>query len=79
VLCYWRDRVDQPLALLQARINDEHPRARLEAIRALSFFRGAQAKQAQEILAEALLHPDDTYIKYTFKETTRALDRQAKQ
>jgi len=78
VLCYWRDRVKEPLALLQARINDEHPRARLEAIRALSFFRGAEAKQAQEILAEALLHPDDTYIKYTFKETTRALERQAK-
>lgn len=78
VLCYWRDRVEDPLALLQARINDEHPRTRLEAIRALSFFRGAQAKQAQEILAEALLHPDDVYIKYTFKETTRALERQAK-
>ncbi len=38
VLCYWRDRVANPLDLLQVQINDTHPRVRLEAIRALSFF-----------------------------------------
>src|SRR5687767_4766964 len=38
VLCYWRDRVDQPLELVKAQINDEHPRVRLEAVRACSFF-----------------------------------------
>ena len=39
VLCYWRDRVQAPLELLRVQINDDHPRVRLEAIRALSFFR----------------------------------------
>ena len=33
----------RPLALLQQAVNDEHPRVRLEAIRALSFFGGEQA------------------------------------
>ena len=36
VLCYWRDRVDEPLDLLRKQVNDEHPRVRLEAIRALN-------------------------------------------
>jgi putative heme-binding domain-containing protein len=40
VLCYWRDRVREPLELLRTQINDAHPRVRLEAIRAVSFFGG---------------------------------------
>src|SRR5690606_32424403 len=32
VLCYWRDRVDQPLELLRVQATDEHPRVRLEAV-----------------------------------------------
>ena len=47
VLCYWRDRVDEPLELLRKQVNDEHPRVRLEAVRALSFFDGALAAKAQ--------------------------------
>ena len=78
VLCYWRDRVKDPLAMLQKQVNDDAPRVRLEAIRALSFFDGGDAKKAQDILAEALLHPDDDYIKFTFKETSATLDRAAK-
>ncbi len=35
VLCYWRDRVPDSLELLRKQVNDEHPRVRLEAIRAL--------------------------------------------
>ena len=31
VLCYWRDRVDNPLERLRNQVNDEHPRVRLEA------------------------------------------------
>ncbi|QDU45553.1 HEAT repeat protein [Symmachiella dynata] len=72
VLCYWRDRVNEPLALLQVQVNDEHPRVRLEAVRALSFFDSAEA---QAVLYEALTHPDDDYLKYTFKETLDTLDR----
>jgi glucose/arabinose dehydrogenase len=74
VLCYWRDRVEDPLGLLQKQINDEHPRVRLEAIRALSFFDGADAAKAQEIAAEALLHDQDYYLEYALKETNNTLD-----
>jgi hypothetical protein len=77
VLCAWRDQVDDPLARLQKAVNDEAPRVRLEAIRALSFYHGAEAVRAQEIVAEALLYPDDDYIRYLFKETSDALARQA--
>ena len=45
VLCYWRDRVGEPLELLRKQVNDEHPRVRLEAIRALSFFDGDRGRQ----------------------------------
>ncbi len=72
VLCYWRDRVNDPLGLLQKQINDEHPRVRLEAIRALSFF---STPQAREILYESLIYPQDEYLEYTFQETLKTLDR----
>ena len=42
VLCHWRDRVDGPLELLRVQVADEHPRVRLEAVRAASFFEGPQ-------------------------------------
>src|SRR6185437_13421605 len=38
VLCYWRDRVPDALTLLEKLAADEHPRVRLEAVRAASFF-----------------------------------------
>ena len=34
VLCYWRDRVGEPLELLRKQVNDENARVRLEAVRA---------------------------------------------
>ena len=54
-----------PLGLLQKQINDENPRVRLEAIRALSFFTGKEAEKAQEIALEALAHPQDYYLRST--------------
>ena len=78
VLCYWRDRVKDPLGLLQKQINDEHPRVRLEAIRALSFFTGSDAEKAQEIALESLAHPQDYYLEYTLNETNKTLDRRIK-
>src|SRR6185436_2478125 len=45
VLCYWRDRVKDPLALLQVQATDEHPRVRIEAIRACSFFKTSKAAE----------------------------------
>jgi glucose/arabinose dehydrogenase len=73
VLCYWQDRVDDPLGLLQQRVNDEHPRVRLEAVRALSFFRGTEAQSALDITVEALLYDLDEYLQYTLDETTTTL------
>jgi glucose/arabinose dehydrogenase len=78
VLCYWRDRVEDPLGLLQKQVNDEHPRVRLEAVRALSFFDGEQAARAQEIALESLVLPQDDYLEYTLNETSKTLDQRIK-
>ena len=76
VLCYWRDRVRDPLALLKIQANDEHPRVRLEAVRACSFF---TTSQAAEVALEVLNHPMDSYLKYTLDETMNTLDRFTRQ
>ncbi|HEV3144491.1 MAG TPA: PVC-type heme-binding CxxCH protein [Gemmataceae bacterium] len=72
VLCYWRDRVPKPLDLLRVQINDEHPRVRLEAIRALSFFND---EAAINIAIELLAHPEDEYLAFVFGETLNTLER----
>jgi putative membrane-bound dehydrogenase-like protein len=71
VLSNWLNRVDQPLALLQQRINDSHPRVRLEAVRALSFMEG---EAAVETALGVLEHEMDNYLMYTLDETMRVLD-----
>jgi hypothetical protein len=76
VLCYWRDRVQDPLALLKAQAADESPRVRLEAVRATSFF---TSQQAADIALETLNHPMDKYLKYTLDESMNTLDRFTKQ
>lgn len=72
VLCYWRDRVQNPLGLLRKQINDNQPRVRLEAIRALSFF---HEEEALAVALELLTHPEDQYLRYTFNETLNTLER----
>ncbi|MDA1275942.1 MAG: GDSL-type esterase/lipase family protein [Verrucomicrobia bacterium] len=76
VLCYWRDRVKQPLALLKVQVNDESPRVRLEAVRACSFFK---TQEAAETALEALNHEMDTYLQYTLDETMSTLEKILKQ
>jgi hypothetical protein len=78
VIAAWRDRLANPLELLQAQINDEHPRVRLQAVWALSFFSGPNAARAAEIAVEALLHPQDEYLKFGLDETMKTLDRRVK-
>lgn len=73
VLSYWRDQVKNPVALLKPRINDPHPRVRVEALRACSFF---PAEEVQEAALDALNYETDTYVEYTLDETMRALDAQ---
>jgi hypothetical protein len=75
VLCYWRDRVKDPLELLRAQVNDDNARVRLEAVRALSFFDG---EKAQEVATESLLQPQDYYLEYALKETLATLDQRIK-
>jgi putative heme-binding domain-containing protein len=72
VLCYQRDRVSNPLDLLRAKINDPHPRVRLEAIRTLSFFSG---EKALGVAVELLTQPTDQYLTFTFNETLNTLER----
>ena len=71
VLCYWRDRVPDALARFKAIASDEHPRVRLEAVRAASFFREAAAA---DVALEALRKPMDYYLDYTMRETLRQLE-----
>ncbi len=75
VLCYWRDRVAKPLELLKAQVNDENPRVRLEAVRALSFFNN---QEAIDIATESLIYDQDDYLKYTLQETMNTLEKRVK-
>ena len=72
VLSFWLDRVDDPLGLLRARVEDPHPRVRLEAVRGLSFMEG---DAAAEVALEVLNHDMDDYLQYTLDETMRALEQ----
>jgi putative heme-binding domain-containing protein len=71
VLCYWRDRIPDALALLKQQAADEHPRVRLEAIRAASFYTVPEAVETVLISAEK---PSDPYLDFVRGETMRALD-----
>ncbi len=79
VLCYWRDRVDGALSLLKTQAGDEHPRVRLEAVRAASFFDGDDLTGAEEVALESLIQPQDDYLKYTFGETMKTIEHRMKQ
>jgi putative heme-binding domain-containing protein len=72
VLCNWRDMVNDPLGLLRVQINDPSERVRLEAIRALSFFRN---ETALATAVELLSSPTDKYLNFTFNETLNTLER----
>src|SRR5262249_25041108 len=71
VLCYWRDRIPNALDLLKKLAADPHPRVRLEAVRAASFFTEPEAVEVVLISAEK---PSDVYLDFVRKETMRALD-----
>ncbi len=71
VLCYWRDRVPGALGLFAKVATDAHPRVRLEAVRAASFY---NVPEAADVALAALKHPTDYYLDYTMKETLRQLE-----
>ncbi len=79
VLCYQRDRVPEALALLKVAAGDEHPRVRLEAVRAASFFGGADVPAAADVAFTILKRESDYYLDYTFKETLKQLQSLSKE
>ncbi len=70
VLCYWRDRIPDALALLKVQVEDEHPAVRLEAVRTASFFR---TQDAAALALEALQRPTDRFIDYTLDQAMNTL------
>ncbi len=70
MLCYWRDRIPNPLALLKIQANDPHPGVRLEAVRAASFFQTADAAQ---VALESLNYPQDRFLSHTLDQTMNTL------
>ena len=72
VLSFWVDQLDAPLDLLAPRVADEHPRVRLEAVRALSFLEG---DDAIELALGVVDQEMDTYLQYTLDETMRVLEK----
>ena len=70
VLSHWRNDIQDVLHLLRTQVNDEHPRVRLEAVRALSFL---ETPNAAEVALEILKHPLDYYLDYTLNETINTL------
>jgi putative heme-binding domain-containing protein len=71
VLCYWRDRLSNTLDLLRKLAADEHPRVRLEAVRAASFLTVPEAVEVVEIARQ---RPMDPYLDYLAGETLKTLD-----
>ena len=76
VLCYWRDRVPDALELLKKLAADSHPRVRLQAVRAASFF---TVPEAVEIALVSEEYPSDVYLAFVRTETMKALEPFVKQ
>ncbi|MDG3004905.1 PVC-type heme-binding CxxCH protein [Paludisphaera mucosa] len=71
VLCCWRDRTPDALDVLRKLARDEHPRVRLEVVRAASFFTEPDALDVALSTAESA---SDYYLDYARGETLRALE-----
>jgi putative heme-binding domain-containing protein len=71
VLCYWRDRVSDALPRLTRLAADPHPRVRLEAVRAASFFTVPEAVEVAVIAGE---QGHDEYVDFVRGETLKTLE-----
>ena len=71
VLCYWRDRVPDAMALLNTQVADPHPAVRLEAVRAASFFRTPDAIRIAKSVEKDL---QDQFLAYTYQQTMTTLE-----
>ena len=70
VLCYNRNRTDKTLDLLRKLAADEHPRVRMEAVRAASFLTDPLAI---EVVVIAKSRSTDRFLDYVIRETERVL------
>lgn len=70
VVYHWHPRLDNPLELLSIQVLDEHPRVRLEAVRALS--RLPQA-EACVVAMRALDQTVDRFLDFAIWQTARDL------
>jgi putative heme-binding domain-containing protein len=68
---HWLGQIDDPFGRLASRVVDEHPRVRLEAVRALGH---APESRAAEIALRALDRPVDKFIDYALWLTVRDLE-----
>jgi putative heme-binding domain-containing protein len=70
VIQYWHPRLANPLELLAARVNDDGPQVRLEAVRALDHIADVRS---MELAMQALDRPMDQYLDYALWQTAREL------
>ena len=71
VLQVWFDRIDGAPVILRRMVQDEAPRVRLEAVRALSFVRTADSAEAA---LDVLRKPMDYYLQYVLDSTMTTLE-----
>lgn len=70
IVCDMRRKLPNAMDLIKEKISDDHPRVRLEAVRACSFF----GEEAIEVALEVLEGDVDKYLQYTLDETMRHLE-----
>src|SRR6185295_11424223 len=66
-----REKIKDPLYLLRTQAEDDYALVRLEAVRACSFFRTAEAA---EVALLSLKKMPDKYLNYTLNETMKQLE-----
>jgi len=71
VVVYWHARLTNPTALLAARVADDHPQVRLEAVRALG---SLESSRAAVLAMQALDRPTDRWIDHALYLTMRDLE-----
>ena len=70
VLGRWQDRLDDALSLLAARVVDEHPRVRMEAVLAIA---AVPAAASVTVAARVTDLPMDEWIRYAFTQAVHHL------
>jgi putative heme-binding domain-containing protein len=70
VLSQWHDRIPNAFGLLAVQIADDHPRVRLEAVRALTHF---PTERSAELAMSILSRPMDRFLDFALWKTANEL------